>query len=199
MELDNLRMLTTSNILYGAYCIDEQGAVINKLTGRTMKAHPDKDGYLHLMLCTNDIIRGKEHLRRDFRVATLVAMTFIGPPEDGVLDPTIDHIDGNKTNNHPSNLRWIERSKNSSIRRNKGDGERNHEHKLTEMEVRSICALLSENRHSLREIGLMFDVSKSTISNIKRGQNWKHVSLNYELQRGSSNENSDGRCEGANR
>jgi len=50
----------------------------------------------------------------------LVAIFFIGPPPVDLKDPTVNHIDGNITNNHFTNLEWMERGKNSSIRLNKG-------------------------------------------------------------------------------
>ena len=172
---DKFRILNFDNILSNTYQIDENGNVMNIKTKRCVKSHPDKDGYLHLMLCTNERLLDGNHKRKDYRVATLVIRTFIGDAPKTMVDPTVDHKDCEILNNHYTNLRWIERSINSAIRENKGVGSQNHEAKLDERKVVEILKLLSDCKYSLKQIGDMFGVSKSTISNISRGKTWKHV------------------------
>lgn len=87
-------------------------------------------------------------------------------------------IDGDITNNHYSNLRWLPRGVNSSIRHNKGRGVQNHESKLTDSDVVEICNLLRCSV-SLNAIARQYNVSKSTISLIRRKKTWKHISLSY--------------------
>ena len=43
-------------------------------------------------------------MRKTFRLHRLVAAAFIPNPEN---KPCIDHIDGNRANNHADNLRWV--------------------------------------------------------------------------------------------
>ena len=54
----------------------------------------------------NTVTKDREHLR----IAKAVLMTFKGPPPEDMIDPTVDHIDGNVINNDISNLRWLTRS-----------------------------------------------------------------------------------------
>lgn len=46
---------------------------------------------------------------KEFLVARLVALTFFGAPPDGY---TVNHIDGNRFNNHIDNLEWLSRADN---------------------------------------------------------------------------------------
>ena len=96
-------------------------------------------------------------------------------------DPTVDHIDGNRTNNYYKNLRWIERKVNSSIRKNRGIGENNHEAILTEIQVIEICELIMQKQFTLQQIANKYNVDKSTISNIKRKKSWKHLTKFYNF------------------
>ena len=157
------------------YLINEYGDVYSLCRNKKVSQRKDKDGYKIITLQT------KEGKRRIYRIATLVAYSFIGKPPKDIIDPTIDHKDSNRTNNYYLNLRWMERGTNSSIRSVKPKGELNRQHILTEEEVLEICRLLEENELSFTEIGKMFNVKKSTISNIKRRKTWCHISCKYSF------------------
>lgn len=159
-----------------AYTIDEYGNIYSCLSNKYLKCKTDKDGYYCISLVINNKKRGM------FRVATLVACTFIGLPPIDMIDPTINHIDSNKINNHYSNLEWMERGENSSIRLHTGKGTENHEAKLNEDDVAKICDLLIDGKYNMEEIANIFNVHKSTISNIKRHKNWNYISDNYNFQ-----------------
>lgn len=156
------------------YKIDEYGNVFSIYKNDYLKPKTDKDGYLSLSL------RGEQRIVY-VGIATLVMYNFIGPPPINMKDPTIDHIDGKILNNYYKNLRWLERGVNSSIRKNTGLGELNHEAKLTEKEVEEICDLLMLNNLSLTQIAQRYNVQKSTISNIKRKKNWKYITEKYSF------------------
>ena len=53
----------------------------------------------------------KNGIGKMFRIHRLVAAAFIPNPEN---KPCIDHIDGNRTNNHADNLRWVTAKENSN-------------------------------------------------------------------------------------
>ncbi len=164
------------NVKEGLYLIDEYGNIYSNYTKNYLSPAKDKDGYLKVNLSG-----GSRNNKCYARIATLVAYHFIGEPPKGMKDPTINHIDGNISNNHYTNLEWLERNVNTSIRNNKGTGETNHEAKLTEQQVIEICDLLINTNLTYDQIGMKYGVKKSTISNIKNKKNWKHITEKYDF------------------
>lgn len=76
----------------------------HKIKGRILKPCNDKEGYKNIVLCINK-------KRKTFRLHRLVAIAFIPNPDNL---PEIDHIDGDRTNNHLDNLRWSTRKANAN-------------------------------------------------------------------------------------
>ena len=158
------------------YYIEEDGRIWSNYKKGYMRPKTDKNGYLNIALSG-----GSRDKRKYYRIATLVGLTFLGNPPLEMKDPTINHIDGDILNNHYSNLEWIERSTNSSIRKNKGQGENNHEAKLTAADVQKICELLINSNLTIKEISDIYKVHKSTIHKIKKKETWKTITSLYNF------------------
>lgn len=84
------------------YEVTNEGKVINKISGKEIKVNGE--GAVQLS------INGKNKGRR---VAKLVAEAFIPNPDPSIY-LYVTNIDGDKTNNQISNLKWITASENSS-------------------------------------------------------------------------------------
>lgn len=85
------------------YIIKMDGTVLNKL-GYPMVGGKDKKGYNRISLTVNSIqITAKRH--------RLVACKFIPNINN---KPQVNHKDGNKLNNHVSNLEWCTNSENQT-------------------------------------------------------------------------------------
>jgi len=87
---------------YPNYEVSNLGNVRNVSTSRILKPGQNTFGYLHVVLCANNI-------RKTFRVHRLVATEFIDNPDNKT---EVDHMDHNKQNNCINNLRWVSRSEN---------------------------------------------------------------------------------------
>lgn len=87
---------------YPNYEVSTHGRVRNKKTGNVLVTTDDSRGYPALGFWAN----GKGHTKNVHR---LVAETFI-PNSEGKR--TVNHKDGNKRNNHISNLEWSTSSEN---------------------------------------------------------------------------------------
>lgn len=87
---------------YTDYLITEDGQVFSTKRKCYLKPSPNEKGYLQLVLC-------KEGIYKTFRIHRLVAENFIPNPEN---KPQVNHIDGDKSNNHISNLEWATASEN---------------------------------------------------------------------------------------
>lgn len=89
--------------IQGLYSISDTGLLRNNRSGRIMKPKRDKDGYHEYCMCVNNT-------RRYRRAHRLVATAFI-PKVEGKTQ--VNHKDGNKTNNTPENLEWVDTTENT--------------------------------------------------------------------------------------
>ena len=81
------------------YLISNKGFIISLVrTFKILRPRYDGNGYTHYYIRDNIINK-----RKDFKAHRLVAEYFIPNPHNL---PIVNHIDGNKQNNHINNLEW---------------------------------------------------------------------------------------------
>lgn len=154
--------------LYKGYQINSNGRIYNK-NGSLKKLYKNNSGYYVV-----DIY--EEGIRQKWLVHRLIATLFVANPKK---ENIVNHIDGNKLNNHYLNLEWTNHSYNnkhsydiglkSPILNPKFNA------KLSISDVRLIKRKLSGGKVNQAELGRMFGVSRYTINKIKIGEIWKDV------------------------
>lgn len=120
----------------------------------------DSAGYRNIRI-------GKMTIRRH----TLVCETFVGPRPPG---QGVRHLDGDPSNDSPSNLAWGTQAENCADTVAHGRstrGGKNYHAKLTESQVREIKARLASGEGPT-SLASDFGVSQPTISGIKAGTVW---------------------------
>lgn len=154
------------------YKVFEDGTVVGK-RGQIMVPRDNGRGYLILGLMKN----GE---RKTIAVHRLVAMCFVENPYDY---PEVNHKDGDKRNNHFSNLEWCERGYNIQHAFEKelrsATGTNNARCKTDEETVRHICGLLEQGLQSsqIRDMGYNYNLVRA----VKSKKNWKHISQEYSF------------------
>lgn len=136
----------TNNLLY----ISTFGRVYSKHTNRFRKPYKDGKGYLMVDY------RNTQNKRLCKEVHRLVAELFLYKRSHNLI---VNHIDGDKTNNHISNLEWV-----------------------THKEQPVLCVELDKVFKSMREASKSVGVPQSNISKVCRGQRksaggytWKYI------------------------
>lgn len=91
----------------------------------------------------------------------------------------VNHKDGNKKNNHLTNLEYVTQSENIKHAFRLGiqchTGEKNPAHKLAEADIKSIRKMAAERRISQRQIAREFGISQSSVSKIINRKKWQGV------------------------
>lgn len=109
-------------------------------------------------------------------VHRLIVKHFIGEIPKGMC---VNHIDGNKLNNHILNLEIVTYSQNSkhSYRlglQKPGVGEKNNMSKLSEADCEKLCQRLLEGKDN-ETIAKEFGLHSRYVSLIRHGKRWKHL------------------------
>lgn len=128
------------------------------IKGQVLKIKKATNGYLLVHL-------NKEHKAKTVRVHRLVAMAFI-PTSSFDLD--VNHLDGDKHNNHFKNLEWVTRSENIKHAHKIG---LNKSHKLTVCQV----LFIRWSKIPQRKQAKMFGVDKKTIQNVQTKTHYQWI------------------------
>lgn len=103
-------------------------------------------------------------LDKTWLVHRLVASLFIPNPDNL---PDVNHIDGNRSNNHVSNLEWSSRSDNQK-HAYKEIG-RQRKSKVTDIQKREIYDLRNKEGLPLKAIADLYNINFRTVSAIAKG------------------------------
>lgn len=139
---------------------------------RVVSTFPNGDGYTTVYLYP-----GNGGKRRGVAVHRLVCRAFHGEPFS--IWNEAAHRDGNRANPRASNLKWSTKVENRSHRILHGTHSAGEQHpcaKLTEPDVRVIKARLAAGE-GYTAISRDYPVSAASVRDIKRGRNWRHVSI----------------------
>ena len=149
------------------YEITKEGKIINKHNNHILKPQPNGKGYLRVII---------GHKR--YFVHRLVAEKYL---ENKDNKPQVNHIDGNKQNNCVDNLEFVTNQENRNHAIKNGlqvVGEKCPYSKLKEKDVIYILKNLNKKNS---ELSKMFNVSESTINDIRKNRTWKHLKRYAEL------------------
>lgn len=164
---------------FPGYYVSSDGAIWSDFSGTRRRLSPSLAGgatghgrgHWSVMLWAN---------RKGFRryVHRIVLAAFAGPCPEGMEGC---HNDGDRDNNHISNLRWDTRKANVNDAERHGQrdhpvlpGERNGRAKMTTEQVYKAMEMLKAGI-SQSAVGAAFGVSRQAIACIKSGRNWRHL------------------------
>lgn len=162
-------MLGTSN------CRKYQSVIILRIEQSAAK--------ISLLINLNYIIityvNGKD---KKFFIHRLVLQTF--KPVEDMDKLQVNHIDGDKQNNHVDNLEWCTQSENQKHAYkhglNSNKGEHNPSCRLTEKQVIEIADLLIKSV-PMSEIARRYGISKSAVASIREKRHWKYLLEDYNF------------------
>lgn len=166
----------TQSVMYPFVGLSADGRVINWRTKSLLKPSID-DGYLRFCVKVNGKSKGVVLHR-------LIAERFVLRSTNP--DATqVNHIDGNKLNNDPSNLEWVTLIDNV-IHANKiglRDSCKGFNHygcKVTEQLVNNVCLYMTLHLPN-KDIDTFFDLPAGFCNDIRRGKSWPEISVNYDI------------------
>lgn len=153
------------------YEVSNCGDIRNSKTHKIRRKNILQTGYYFV----NGSIGSREN-KITFRIHKAVAESFIDNPDNL---PMVNHKDGNKLNNHVSNLEWCTNAENIQHAYDNSlkfaiRGEDNHLSKLTQENVKYIRDnyIPRDKRFGTRALGRKFNVDHTTIMSVLKYETW---------------------------
>lgn len=180
IEIDILKPIIISNenvkiYIKPGYFISEDGKLYNVYSKSFVKPYFNGEYYtvnIKTTLGSNNIF-----LHR------LILLAYDYPLD---LSLSVNHKDGNKTNNNLSNLEWVTIIENSKHARYNGlsiTGENCSWSKLSEFQVREICDKVSKHQYTtITSLAKEYEVNTNVIRDILVGNTWKDISIQYNIK-----------------
>jgi hypothetical protein len=132
--------------------------------GRVLAPVRKNNGYLCVTL-TDGVNRPQISIHR------LVARAFIGECPIGLH---VLHGDGDKANNHFTNLRYGTPADNHEDTKQHGHRLYGNKHPLAKLDEDAVFHIRNSNRNGA-ELAKMYDVTRAHISSVRRRRIWKHI------------------------
>lgn len=149
------------------FSVADDGRVIGP-SGKQLNPFPDKHGYPRMNIYLGD------RRWKQVGVHALVCEAFHGPRPPGAH---VAHIDGRPGNVRADNLRWSAPWQNEADKRIHGTallGERHHQAKLTEAQVREIRQRRASGEQG-NALAREFGVTPTAICSIIKRKTWAHL------------------------
>lgn len=151
------------------YSVTIDGKIYSHLSNRFMKQHKDKDGYSRVGLTNSLQIQTTEQVHR------LVAIAFV----KGDSSLTVNHKDGDKSNNHYRNLEWVTIREN--VQHSVEKGLRNNQHLYTEDLAHRVIKYIMDG-WTKKEVAEALGMEKNSVHNIMHSPQYKYVRDEYDWE-----------------
>ncbi len=137
---------------------------------RVLRGFLDKNGYLVF----DFYVGGRQ---RKVRLARCVLQAFVGPPPSKKHEAA--HLDGNKSNNKPTNLKWVTARENAAhklLHDTRLRGATHGRAKLSEEQAYFVITTLKQySATKLQELAASYGVTDGCIRAIYKGRSWSHL------------------------
>lgn len=155
------------------FWVTDHGKLISKNTKTCVSQSVNTTGYMKY----NTRIGSKDHRTFNFKVHRLVGKAFIPNP---LNKPFINHIDGNKINNHHINLEWCTNQENALHARDNGltnplKGLDCPWSKLNIEQVMLARELYKTGQYTHKDLGQIFNLASSSMTRLLTNQTYVNI------------------------
>lgn len=158
----------------GKYEVSDLGNVkaYHPQLGEIILKPMNSNGYLVVIISKNGI-------RKQYKVHRLVGVEWIPNPGN---KPEINHKNGIKCDNRAENLEWATGEENNDHALRTGLNPSGENHRNSKLKTEEVVAILS-SKFGYGTLAKQYNVNRTLIRAIKKGWQWKHITVPYLASR----------------